>query len=130
MLAVLALVAVGALVVALLSIVWGAFEGRTGRHAAGGRSRPGAVRVEVLNGEGRPGDAEDLAADLREAGFQVVRVANADRSDYRGLTVLARTPAPDAMAKAHAVAAALSVRTVLLERQEEPAADVTVLVGR
>jgi LCP family protein required for cell wall assembly len=49
---------------------------------------PSDIRVEVLNGSGVTGAAATLAAKLRAVGFQVVRVGDADRSDYPTTSVL------------------------------------------
>ena len=43
---------------------------------------PENVRVQVLNGSGVAGEASRVAKELTEAGFQVVGVGNAARSDY------------------------------------------------
>ena len=43
---------------------------------------PENIRVEVLNGSGVTGAAKNLADKLRAAGFVVVKVGDADRSDY------------------------------------------------
>ena len=49
---------------------------------------PGNIRVQVLNGTGVTGAAKKMADQLRAAGFVVVRVGDADRSDYSTTTVL------------------------------------------
>ncbi len=41
-----------------------------------------AARIEVLNGSGRPGLAADTAKLLLNLGYEVVRIDDADRSDY------------------------------------------------
>ncbi len=41
-----------------------------------------AARIEVLNGSGRPGLAADTAKYLLNLGYDVVRIDDADRSDY------------------------------------------------
>lgn len=85
------------------------------------------LRVEVLNGEGREGSASEIAAQLREAGFNVLRTGSADHADYRGLIVLARTES--ARSGARAVGECLGTDLVVLQRQTDPVADVTVIVG-
>ena len=42
-----------------------------------------AARLEILNGTGYPGVTDRVRALLEERGWQVVRVGEADRSDYR-----------------------------------------------
>jgi len=41
-----------------------------------------SAQIEVLNGAGVPGLAAQMAALLKEQGFEVVAIENADRSDY------------------------------------------------
>lgn len=41
-----------------------------------------SAKIEVLNGAGVPGLAAQMAALLKEQGFEVVAIENADRSDY------------------------------------------------
>jgi LCP family protein required for cell wall assembly len=52
------------------------------------RTPPENVSVQVLNGSGVTGEASRLAVELTKAGFNVVGVGNADRSDYATTTVL------------------------------------------
>lgn len=46
------------------------------------------IKVEVLNGTAVSGEASRLADALRRDGFTVVRVANADKKDYTGTTLV------------------------------------------
>ena len=48
---------------------------------------PAEIEVRVLNGSGQTGAASRAAQDLEAAGFDVVEIGNADRSDY-GRTVV------------------------------------------
>jgi LCP family protein required for cell wall assembly len=48
---------------------------------------PERVSVEVLNGSGITGEASRVARELTAAGFDVVGVGNADRTDYATTTV-------------------------------------------
>jgi LytR cell envelope-related transcriptional attenuator len=48
---------------------------------------PDEINVEVLNGSGTRGAATEVAKALTAAGFNVVGVGNADRSDYPTTTV-------------------------------------------
>jgi len=45
------------------------------------------VRVNILNGNGIPGSALDIAGILREAGFEDISTGNADSYSYKGITV-------------------------------------------
>ena len=113
------------LVLALaLSWAWARF-GR--RH--GGPARPGAapvVRVQVLNGSSEGGVAGRLASFLREGGFHVVEVRNADRDDYFATLVVARREDP---AAALAVARYLGGPPVIRQAWGSDQADVTVVLG-
>lgn len=85
-----------------------------------------SARVEVLNGSGFEGEGGRVATRLREAGFQVVEVRNADRFDYSVTLVVDRTADGKA---ARDVARALDGARVL--RQRAPVDwEVTVIVGR
>ncbi len=90
---------------------------------------PGEITVEVLGGEPGAGSAGEMAAELREAGFTVVRTGRADRRDYHGLLVVARIEPPEGLARARRVAASLGTPRVIVQRQDRPSADVTVIVG-
>lgn len=61
--------------------------------------RQGMVRVEVLNGNGMDGVASHVANVLREKGFEVVAVGNADHFTYSETSVIARTGADSSAAE-------------------------------
>jgi hypothetical protein len=85
------------------------------------------VRVEVLNGSGVPRAGIALAELLRDRGFDVVDIRNADRSDYERTVVLDRVGEPGwARAVAERVGAGEPVR----QRNEELLLEVTVILGR
>ena len=87
---------------------------------------PSGIRVEVLNGSGQEGVGGKVAAVLRDAGFQVVSVRNADRFDYPRTLVAARG---SDVGRAKAVARKLDGSQII--RQRAPVDwDVTVVVGR
>jgi predicted GTPase len=82
--------------------------------------------VEVLNGCGRAGIADKVASHLRDCGFDVMYVDNADDFKYDKTLVVARTGDGD---KAHAVAAALGQAPVVHQVSSTFFVDVTVVVG-
>ena len=84
------------------------------------------VRVQVLNGTRAGGVASRLASYLREGGFHVVEVRNADRSDYFATLVVARRDDPTA---ARAVARYLGKPPVLLQARSGEPEEVTVVIG-
>jgi hypothetical protein len=85
------------------------------------------VRVQVLNGSGEPGVGVRVAAFLREGGFQVTQVANADRADYFASMVVARRPD---LSLAREVAHYLGSPPVIRQSwSADESADVTVVIG-
>ena len=85
------------------------------------------IRIELLNGSGRPGLAGELASYLRDGGFDVLDVSNADRSDYRTTIVVNRTEASD---PGRIVAEYLGTRHLIQQVGPQEMIDVTVIVGR
>jgi hypothetical protein len=115
-----------ALVVLALALSWGY---ALFRRPAGTRTRDAAdrpIRVQVLNGSGEGGVASRVASCLREGGFQVVEVGNADRSDYFATLVVARRGDPEA---AEAVARYLGRPPVVRQAWDSDLAEVTVVIG-
>ena len=108
----------------LLSWIWVRFgAGRAGQGATGPQA---VVRVQVLNGSDEGGVAGRLASSLREGGFRVVEVRNADRDDYFATLVVARREDP---AGALAVARYLGGPPVIRQAWGSDLADVTVVLG-
>jgi len=115
------LVALFVLVVALaLSVAL-----RVGPTGSGRPDHP--IRIELLNGSGRVGLAGELASFLRDGGFDVLEVSNADRSDYRTTLVVARTEQPG---PSKIVAEYLGTSHVVQQIGSQEMIDVTVIVGR
>ena len=89
---------------------------------------PAETRVEVLNGTSRGGIAIQTADWLRQRGFQVVGVGNADRADYPESRLLAQ---PGFEPTAGALATALGLSGAV---QAAPAAsgapDVRIILGQ
>jgi hypothetical protein len=116
----LALVA-GALVVSAFSArLWRS----TGLATNGPEDR--VIRVQVLNGSGEGGLALRVASYLREGGFHVVEVKNADRSDYFATLVVARRDDPSA---AQAVARYLGGPPIIRQAWSSDIAEVTLVLG-
>ena len=112
---------VGALV---LSWVYAAFWPRPEERAVGAKER--LIRVQVLNGTREGGVGARVAHELREGGFQVVEVANADRSDYAASLVVARN---DDLADARVVAQYLGNPPIVRQAWTSDLAEVTVVIG-
>lgn len=118
------LVVLGLLVAALI-VSWGwTMFGHTGK----GSRREGkhVVRVQVLNGSGEPGVGTRVAAYLREGGFQVTDVRNADRNDYFATFVIARR---SDLSLADEVSHYLGGPPLVRQEWSSELADVSVLVG-
>ena len=84
------------------------------------------VRVEVLNAGGVPGMARAATGILRDAGFDVVEVGNADTFDRDSSLVLARLGRVDL---ASMVAEALAIPAYQDEADSTAYVDITVLLG-
>ena len=115
----------GALVLALL-LSWGYARvqrmGEMRTHGALGR----VIRVEVLNGSGEGGVASRVASFLKEGGFHVVEVRNADRFDYFATMVVARG---EDSGPARVVARYLGSPPVIRQAWSSDEAEVTVVIG-
>jgi len=85
------------------------------------------IRIQLWNGSGRSGLAAELASYLRDGGFDVLEVANADRSDYRPTLVVNRREYPE---PARVVAEYLGTSHVIQQAGSQEMIDVTVIVGR
>ncbi len=85
------------------------------------------ITVEVLNGSGVTGIAAKVAELLREEGFQVVNVANADSFDYPMSRVIARQ---SEIEPAKEVAAYIPGAELLKEELKDFPAMVTVIIGK
>jgi LCP family protein required for cell wall assembly len=87
------------------------------------------AKIEVLNGSGRAGLGQKAADYLTAQGFNVVRIAAAERSDYRSSVVQVLTEDKGA---AQALATTLRVPTTAISQLPTPNADadIRVVVGQ
>jgi hypothetical protein len=113
-----------AVVALALSAAWSWLGPGRNRTEAG--LGPGSIRVEVWNGSGEGGVAGRLATRLRDGGYHVVAVRNADHDDYYATLVVARTADP---AAAMSVARYLGGPPVIRQARGSDQADVTVVLG-
>lgn len=116
-----------ALVVGALLVSWAyaTFVPRRAAPVAGAAHR--VIRVQVWNGSGEGGIGARVAAYLREGGFHVVEVRNADRSDYFATLVVARR---DDLTAARLVARYLGDPPVIRQSWgSSEGAEVTVVLG-
>jgi hypothetical protein len=115
-----------AVLVAALVLSWAWTRLGPGRESDRATGTQPLVRVQIWNGSGEGGVAGRLASFLREGGFHVVEVRNADRDDYFATLVVARREDP---AAALAVAHYLGGLPVIRQAWGSDQADVTVVVG-
>ncbi len=100
----------------------------SGRPATAGRvPLDDRIGVEVLNGAGDKGAAEQVADRLREMGFDVKTYGNAKRFDYELTTVFDRSGAKGAAAE---VADSLGGPPIVEEPRPDLRLDATVILGR
>jgi hypothetical protein len=120
-----------------LTIVLALVVGALAVSAVAGRRRPhlpralrpagaAVVRVEVINGSGESGVAARAAAYLREGGFQVTEIHNAERSDYFSTFVVARR---QDVSGAQAVSRYLGGAPVIRQAWGPELADVSLVIG-
>jgi hypothetical protein len=108
----------------VLSWIYAAWWPRPERRAVGAEGR--VIRVQVLNGSREGGIGAKVAHELREGGFQVVEVGNADRSDYVASLVVARREDLD---PARRVAKYLGNPPIVRQAWTSDVAEVTVVIG-
>lgn len=84
------------------------------------------IRVQILNGSGEAGVGGRVASFLRDGGYQVVEVRNADRSDYFASLVVARR---SDLSTAREVAHYLGGPPLIRQAWDSDLADVSVIIG-
>lgn len=124
------------LVATLGVFLWSAYRGFQHRSASAdsqpliSREEAGKIRVEVLNGSGKEGAGMEVAQYLREKGFDVVGIGNAEAQDFEKTIVVDRMD--DRLSKAQPVARVLHVaagETVPL-KNPDLLLEVSVYVGK
>ena len=102
--------------------------GVTGTDAPEGMTSviPHIGSVQVLNGCGIDGAAQETAQRLRMSGFDVKEIGNAPSWNYPHTIVVARSGDP---ANAERVARAISTERVVVIRNEQSLVDIDVIVG-
>lgn len=124
---ILLFLALGLVAAFVVSIVAG-LKGASGRGRGPANLAPGAsrIRVEVLNGAGRPGLARRAMERLRARGFDVVYFGNAPAFGRDSSVVLART---GRLGDASEVADALGIPSVKSAPDSTLLLEVTVVLG-
>ena len=119
--------ALGALALVVLALVASWAWTRWAPHRrplAGAGAR--VIRVQILNGSGEGGIGTRVATFLREGGYRVVEVRNADRSDYFASMVVARR---GDLSMAREVAHYLGEPPLIQQIWDSDLADVSVVIG-
>lgn len=93
-------------------------SGRTGR------------RVEILNGNGKPGLGQEVAEKLVPQGFRIILSQNAKSLEYEKTQVVIYSDSKAALDIAKQVKALLGVGEILISRQQQSVVDVTIVVGK
>jgi hypothetical protein len=91
-------------------------------------SVPAGIRVEVLNGSGRNKVAKKVATVLRDKGFDVVNIDNAESSDFSKTVVVDRVSSD--MRYARLLARKIGCGEVTAQPDPSLFLEVTVIIGR
>lgn len=84
-------------------------------------------KVEILNGMGESGIADEVARVLVDQGFDVVTIDNADNFDYGETRVVARSERSEAI---RSVASRVGVDSTFAALAPELAVDATIILGK
>jgi LCP family protein required for cell wall assembly len=84
-------------------------------------------RVEVLNGSGKTGAAQRVAEILRQQGYEITNVGNADSYNYDTSQIICNN---DSVKDVTRIANIVNSTVVKRENNPSATADVTVIVGR
>lgn len=87
-------------------------------------------RLEILNGNGRPGIGQEVSDQLIPKGFRVILNQNANSFDYPITQIVVYSDSKDALATAREIAGILGVGEVVVSRQKQTIVDVTIVVGK
>lgn len=108
------------LVLCAASISFSVFVHKTG---SDGTARP--LRIELLNGSGVAGIADDARGALAKLGIDVVAVGNAERFDYSESILVARERGTDV----RLLGEIIGCRHVVDQLDKQAAADASLILG-
>lgn len=94
-----------------------------------GSTRTGR-RVEILNGNGKPGLGQEVAEKLVPQGFRIILSQNAKSLEYETTQVVVYSNSKAALDIAKQVKELLGVGEILISRQQQSVVDVTIVVGK
>jgi hypothetical protein len=97
-------------------------------HEAYLKKRKAEIRIEVLNGTKKSGLGQEVAVKLRQNGFDVVDVANAENDSFPETVVVDR--ADDGQSNAILVAKELKCKNVIPQIEPTSLLEVTVIIGQ
>lgn len=86
------------------------------------------IQLEILNGHGKPGLAQDFTRALRKNGFDVVETGNFKNFDMENTVLIART-INDENAQRVAEAIGIHPKYVFTEASEDFYLDATIVIG-
>ena len=87
-------------------------------------------RLEILNGNGRPGIGQEVSDQLIPKGFRVILNQNANSFDYAVTQIVVYSDSKEAVATGREIAGILGVGEVIVSRQKQSIVDVTIVVGK
>lgn len=102
-------------------------------HLAGSRltgSGSTGRRVEILNGNGRPGIGQQVSEQLVPKGFRVVLNQNAKSFDFAVTQIVVYSDSKRTLAVGKEVRELIGVGEVIVSRQKQTLVDVTIVVGK
>jgi polyisoprenyl-teichoic acid--peptidoglycan teichoic acid transferase len=86
-------------------------------------------RLQILNGNGRPGIGQHVAARVLPEGYRVVLTDNADRFDHEVTRVIAHGDDEAVLERARELVTLLGTGEVEISRTPQSVVDVTIVVG-
>jgi LCP family protein required for cell wall assembly len=92
--------------------------------------KPGTLAVEVLNGSGIPGLGRRMADQLRQVGYVVKKVGNADSFDYATSQIRAHSPVPLAGERLRSDVGLAQITIAAAPESSPSGIDLTLVVGR
>lgn len=87
-------------------------------------------RVEILNGNGRPGIGQQVSEQLVPKGFRVVLNQNAKSFDFAVTQIVVYSDSKRSLGTAREIRELLGVGEVIVSRQKQTLVDVTIVVGK
>jgi len=102
-------------------------------HLAGSRfvgSGSTGRRVEILNGNGRPGIGQQVSEQLVPKGFRIILNQNAKSFSYPVTQIVVYSDSKRSLAVAREVRELIGVGEIIVSRQKQTLVDVTIVVGK